>query len=1429
MKRTIQWIAAILAWIMLVSLEVTVLGAETGEIYFYENFDACATNGVADGISVMNVTERVVVDGEKNKALQIGQSEQEVIVKKTFETKDQMFMTNVDLKYSGDPLCLKIGLSAGTSKLIALTVEDGIIKSHDGKKIGGLKQNVYTRVAIAYNFRNGIYSVFIDNKRVLKDWTLPGSIAPTEFYLARQSGGALYLDNMAAYEGATLRSNFVGAGYSEEATDYLPIDDDVGDYTYFHSDYIINTSGYYPNFTAYPKTNRIECERYDYQNKDKGDCIILEKTGSDDVYIDITTEKYVNYSSTKTYQYFMIAGEFWYSNKNMDIQMFLLKDTVSANSQIQTVTGRILGDNSIKPVTGSNIQGAVRPGEWFSYKVYINLAEHHIDTYINDKKVMSEIPFNENFNVLNLVRLSVTTSSGNGTLKARKLEVTGMVKDYNEGEVWTDVFADDDAVENYLENKTAFHHYAQNYYQNGVKTLLTTPSQYVDGELYIDAEDFNAAFGTSLYLENDVLSDGTTKYEYSLLDGLVPVKTFCSEVLGKQVLDDGYGMVLISDEKMYFDPEQETPYYMEEYVVGQTTKLSSLQHLNDYLFFERPSAQTLRETFQENTQDGAMHPRIMASREDFERIVEQSKSDDYLDSLLENLLLQADKILNEAPVEYQFMDSMRLWRVAYNFTSRMERLGFAWQVTGDRKYVDRAWEEMQSVCSFPDFNVNHVIDAGLFCTGMGIGYDWMYDGFTEEQRELISSTAIKLGLSVLDKAFYGRLPSAGSGGKSGGTVNCTGIFPKWKSNYNTYVNGGLIVCALAMAETDPDLCFDVLEKSIRSLEYTMKNLVPEGAWIESSDYWLAAMRFLANSISSLEVSLGDSYNFGKYPGFENTGYFMYSMNSVLGENAYHDVNENADFAEYPFSFLGKYFGQKAMSAARKLTLSKTIPTITNVEVHPMDLIFYDPEAEISDLDTIPRLQVTRGMESFGFHEAAYDPEAMYVSAHGGPTSYYHGHNDGGSFVLDLGGVRWAIDLGKEDYNLTGNADARYRQRAEGHNTLVINPSAEHAQKAQTFAPIIATAETERGAYVVYDMSDLYEDAASLQRGFYIGDDFTSLTIRDEMELTTESTVYWFMHTRADIDISDDGSVLLSLDGKSISLQFKTDADSAEVEAMAAEALPSTPKLDGQKANTGVNKVAIKLTGSGKVNLTVRIGLQSDSVDDTPIAAWTLPEGERQTEREDFGYQLYLDGVLAEDASVVPLIDEKQIPEITFVPNDPTKIVEAELTEDITQKITVRVYDSTKQKVQTYKVRYITNGPHLLSLYDSLPIAGVVANSEPEPENKAVNMIDGDSSTRWTGLAKEDYAVIDLGERREFDAIAVSFWKGSERQYSYEIWVSDDGETYQKLKQNTSSGDTEEVEILKLGASAGRYVKIVGKGNTANNVINVTEFMVLRSK
>ena len=66
-----------------------------------------------------------------------------------------------------------------------------------------------------------------------------------------------------------------------------------------------------------------------------------------------------------------------------------------------------------------------------------------------------------------------------------------------------------------------------------------------------------------------------------------------------------------------------------------------------------------------------------------------------------------------------------------------------------------------------------------------------------------------------------------------------------------------------------------------------------------------------------------------------------------------------------------------------------------------------------------------------------------------------------SFVLDAGGVRWAADLGPDDYDLPGYFGRQrwsyYRLRTESHNTLLIDdqnqdPRAEARITRQEFAP-----------------------------------------------------------------------------------------------------------------------------------------------------------------------------------------------------------------------------------------------------------------------------------------------------------------------------------------------------------------------------------------
>ncbi|UKI37261.1 MAG: hypothetical protein L6V93_03495 [Clostridiales bacterium] len=48
------------------------------------------------------------------------------------------------------------------------------------------------------------------------------------------------------------------------------------------------------------------------------------------------------------------------------------------------------------------------------------------------------------------------------------------------------------------------------------------------------------------------------------------------------------------------------------------------------------------------------------------------------------------------------------------------------------------------------------------------------------------------------------------------------------------------------------------------------------------------------------------------------------------------------------------------------------------------------------------------------------------------------------------------------------------------------------------------------------MSAIYPDANKALRGYMISDNYQSVTIRDELELSKSSSVYWFMHTQADM-------------------------------------------------------------------------------------------------------------------------------------------------------------------------------------------------------------------------------------------------------------------------------------------------------------------------
>ena len=132
-------------------------------------------------------------------------------------------------------------------------------------------------------------------------------------------------------------------------------------------------------------------------------------------------------------------------------------------------------------------------------------------------------------------------------------------------------------------------------------------------------------------------------------------------------------------------------------------------------------------------------------------------------------------------------------------------------------------------------------------------------------------------------------------------------------------------------------------------------------------------------------------------------------------------------------------------------------------------------------------------------------------------------------------------------------------------------------------------------------------------------------------------------------------------------------------------------------------------------------------------------------------------------------------------------------------------------------------------YNVIPIKSLYVDSEPEPSNIGINMLDEDMSTRWTTYTDGAAAIFDLETVQSFDAVAAAFWNGSGRVYSFGLYASEDGENYSYIKDFKSCGISEDYEIFRFDETKARYIKVIGKGNTVNSNTNIIEFNVLKTK
>lgn len=120
---------------------------------------------------------------------------------------------------------------------------------------------------------------------------------------------------------------------------------------------------------------------------------------------------------------------------------------------------------------------------------------------------------------------------------------------------------------------------------------------------------------------------------------------------------------------------------------------------------------------------------------------------------------------------------------------------------------------------------------------------------------------------------------------------------------------------------------------------------------------------------------------------------------------------------------------------------------------------------------------------------------------------------------------------------------------------------------------------------------------------------------------------------------------------------------------------------------------------------------------------------------------------------------------------------------------------------------------------SVPKSAVTASSNAD---KAGNTVDGRLWTRWSGSGDGQWIRYDLGSVRTLTEVAIAWYRGSSRQYGFELQGSEDGVTFTTLYNGQSSGSTSKAEPYALGGARLRWLRIVGHGNSSDNDISITE-------
>lgn len=481
--------------------------------------------------------------------------------------------------------------------------------------------------------------------------------------------------------------------------------------------------------------------------------------------------------------------------------------------------------------------------------------------------------------------------------------------------------------------------------------------------------------------------------------------------------------------------------------------------------------------------------------------------------------------------------------------ANLEPLGFAYQITGDRRYADKAKEIMLSLAKLERWTGPWFVDGKHFAprwrsaleTGMiarsyAMSYDWIYETLTPDERKILRDGLVKNGLDPLRDWFdpdrfceIERHQVAGGPGGAG-------------SNWNMVCGGAAGVAALALLYETPEakryvcairdrtrewlsykggdyqIFWDCGPKTVKRIDGpTERNFDEDGAYLESIGYMDYAMRYLLGFSCALKNVSGDDVIFKHIPDnmLDHCVYMMYESGSD-GESittpAFGDTAGGHCTPEV-YCALMKYKGDRNARLLFDKAAKKPLSTL--------QAFLWDSQDAEAALPPKDGAKIFRGVGQ-AVMRSGWGPmqDMLAIKYH-----QNRGHLDIGGFTLSALGRQFIIDSGSAGY--TTRKYSEYLSKTEAHNVVMVDGRRQERVDGQ----ITAFIKTPSLAYTCGELKAAYPAFIDSWKRhvLYLRPD--CYVMLDEMRGSAPHTYDWLLHYDGKLKIEPDSATITNRDAK----------------------------------------------------------------------------------------------------------------------------------------------------------------------------------------------------------------------------------------------------------------------------------------------------------